>query len=276
MASVKAKEVFPAVFSRHADAYRERVMTPLRREEARGRLAVIELLDLRRGEWVLDLACGPGTLTYPLAGAVGSDGLVVATDLAEGMLRLAREDAPAQVGLARMDSERLGLQSAVFDAVACGHGLQFCPDLRLALSEARRVLKGGGRFAASFPARAAERPAFALLDEVFAELPPVPAVEDRSATLATLQEPGSLRGAVLEAGFQEAEVRRVEETITYVSPEELVSRVCGWWDLAWRLESVPAADQARLRVRAERELRERFGSGPLEVPGATHVLLARS
>jgi ubiquinone/menaquinone biosynthesis C-methylase UbiE len=273
---VKAKEVFPAVFSRHAAAYRERVMAPLRREEARGRLLVIELLRLRRGERALDLACGPGTLTYLLAAAVGSEGQVVAADLAEGMLRLAREDAPAQVALVRMDSEQLGFQAAAFDAVACGHGLQFCPDLRRALSEARRVLRSGGRFAASFPASQGKSPAFALLDEVFAELPPVPEVQERAATLATLEDPGGVRDALLEAGFREAEVRRVEETITNAGPEEFVSRVSGWWDCAWRMESVAAADQDRLRSRALREMQERFGPGPLQLPGATHVLLAHA
>jgi ubiquinone/menaquinone biosynthesis C-methylase UbiE len=273
---VKAKEVFPAVFSRHAAAYRDRVMAPLRREEARGRLLVIELLWLRPGERALDLACGPGTLTFRLAAAVGADGLVVAADLAEGMLRLAHEAAPPQVALVRMDSEQLGFQAAAFDAVACGHGLQFCPDLRLALSEARRVLKSGGQFAASFPASQAKNSAFDLLDEVFAELPPVPEVQERAATLATLQDPGGLRDALLEAGFREAEVRRVKETITYAGPEEFVSRVCGWWDCAWRMEAVAPADQDRLRSRALRELQERFGGGPLRLPGATHVLLAQA
>jgi ubiquinone/menaquinone biosynthesis C-methylase UbiE len=273
---LRAKEVFPAVFSRHAAAYRDRVMAPLRREEARGRLLVIELLWLRPGERALDLACGPGTLTFRLAAAVGADGLVVAADLAEGMLRLAHEAAPPQVALVRMDSEQLGFQAAAFDAVACGHGLQFCPDLRLALSEARRVLKSGGRFAASFPASQAKSSAFDLLDEVFAELPPVPEVQERAATLATLQDPGGLRDALLEAGFREAEVRRVKETITYAGPEEFVSRVCGWWDCAWRMEAVAPADQDRLRSRALRELQERFGGGPLRLPGATHVLLAQA
>jgi ubiquinone/menaquinone biosynthesis C-methylase UbiE len=84
---VKAKEVFPGVFSRHAEAYRERVMTPMRRRESTGRLLVLEFLAVRPGETVLDLACGPGTLTYPLAEAAGAEGLVAGTDLATEQLR---------------------------------------------------------------------------------------------------------------------------------------------------------------------------------------------
>jgi SAM-dependent methyltransferase len=272
---VKAKEVFPKVFSRHAAAYRDRIVTPLQRGEARGRLLTIELLRLRRGERVLDLASGPGTLTYRLAESVGSEGTVVAADLAEGMLRLAREAAPANVAVALMDSERLGLRDEAFDAAACGHGLQFCPDLAAALGECRRVLRPGGRFAASFPASLSGRSSPSLLREVFAELPPAPEVPDQAGTLAILEEPESVRAAALDAGFSEADVARVEETVSYSNAEELVSRVFGWWDCAWRLETVSAEEQGRLRTLAVKEVRRQLGDGPVQLPGATSVLFAR-
>jgi hypothetical protein len=85
-----------------------------------------------------------------------------------------------------------------------------------------------------------------------------------------------VRDAVLAAGFASARVERVEETITYSSPEELVSRMFGWWDCAWRLETVSVTDQARLRSRAVEELRRELGDGPLQLPGATHVLFAQA
>lgn len=50
----------------------------------------------------------------------------------------------------------------------------------------------------------------------------------------------------------------------------------GWWDCAWRLETVSAADQARLRSHAVEERRRELGDGPLQLPGATHVLFAQA
>ena len=224
---------------------------------------------------MLDLACGPGTLTPHLAGAVGPEGLVLAVDLAEGMLKLAREGAPPNVAVALMDAELLGMRGAALDAALCGHGFQFFPDLSSVLAEIRRVLKPGGRVTASFPAHADRKPK-GLLVELLAELPPAPPVPDQAPTLAILEEPARLREAVLAAGFASARVERVEETITYASPEELVSRMFGWWDCAWRLETVSAAEQARLRSHAVEALRREFGDGPLRLPGATHVLFAEA
>lgn len=275
---MKAKDVFPAVFSRHAAAYRDRITPPLQRGEARGRLRTIELLRLQAGERVLDLACGPGTLTHRLAAAVGDRGLVVATDLARGMLRLAREGAPAQVAVVLMDAERLGLGGQTFDAVACGHGLQFLPDLGSALSEVRRVLKPGGRFAASFPASLSAsgggRPGPELAAEILASLPSPPPVSDRAATLSILEQPLSVRAAALQAGFSSAQVERVRETISYSGPEDFVSRMFGWWDCAWRLESVSEPEQERVRTLALEEARRKLGEGPIQMPAASDVLHA--
>ena len=99
----------------------------------------------------------PWTLTRVLAGQVSPGGEVVGVDLAAGMIGLARASAPANVRFETMDMEQLGFADASFDAAACGHGLQFATDLARALSEARRVLRPGGVFAASVPAGWCER-----------------------------------------------------------------------------------------------------------------------
>ncbi len=56
---------------------------------------IIRHLDLQPGMQVLDIGCGPGRLTIPLARQVGSQGQVLAIDLQPGMLRRAQEKAQA-------------------------------------------------------------------------------------------------------------------------------------------------------------------------------------
>ncbi|HXO59684.1 MAG TPA: methyltransferase domain-containing protein, partial [Candidatus Acidoferrum sp.] len=81
-----AKDLYPGTFSRHAAAYKRRVDEVMAHGEARGRIGVIDWVDPRPGNRILDLACGPGTLSYPLARAVTPGGEVVGIDLATGMI----------------------------------------------------------------------------------------------------------------------------------------------------------------------------------------------
>jgi SAM-dependent methyltransferase len=263
------------MFTRHAEAYRDRLAGAFARGEAAGRERVLELLRARPGQRALDLGCGPGVLTLPLAAAVGERGLVAAVDIAEGMVGLVRPAAPARVAVLRMDMQRLGFRDGAFDAVAAGHSLQFCPNLAAALSEAWRVLVGGGGFAASLPAGGAASPATRLLDEVFARRLPRPyELPDGHETREIVRDRDRLRAAVAGAGFRGARVEVVEEVTSYPGPAELVDETMRWWTCAWRLEAVSPATRERLRAETLDVLYERLGTGPLEVPGASWVVSA--
>ena len=149
--SVKSKELFPSIFSRHAHAYQQRLDGIMARGEARGRERAIELANAQPGMRILDLACGPGNLSRRLAGKVSPGGEVVGVDLAPGMIELTRQAGIPNARFEVMDIEQLAFDDGSFDAAVCGHGLQFAPDLGRAMREARRVLGPQGRFAASVP-----------------------------------------------------------------------------------------------------------------------------
>ncbi len=271
---MKSKELFPAIFSRHAAAYERRLGQIMSRGEARGRQRAIELVDARPGMHVLDLACGPGTLTRPLARLVAPGGEVVGVDLAAGMIELARRAGIPNARFEVMDIEQLAFAEASFDAAICGHGLQFVPHLARALGEARRVLRPGSRFVASVPATAHGRSVLSLLDAVIDRwLPPAPRAVDESATRAVVADPDAFTEAALAAGFASAHVEVIEETVSWESAEQMVALFASWWDCAVRLDAVDAArrqgflDDALATVRAAHP-------GRIETTGRNLVLLA--
>jgi ubiquinone/menaquinone biosynthesis C-methylase UbiE len=273
-ARLKSKELFPEIFSRHAVAYQARLDEIMARGEARGRRRAIELLEVRPGMKVLDLACGPGTLSKLLAELVGPSGEVVGVDLAEGMLELARAAGIPNSRFEVMDIEALEFPDASFDAVACGHGLQFAPNLGRALVEARRVLRAGGRFGASVPVDAGTQCPWMVLDQVVDRwLPPAPKASDQGPTRTTISDPDALREAALEVGFQEAGVEVIEERVRWDSAEQLVARCMSWWDLAARIDSVPASRREAFREDAIASLRRQF-PGVIETTGRSHVVWA--
>ena len=71
---MKSKDLYPAIFSRHAEAYEQRLEQIMERGEARGRQRAIDFLEAKPGMRVLDLACGPGNLTARVAPLVLAGG----------------------------------------------------------------------------------------------------------------------------------------------------------------------------------------------------------
>ncbi len=271
---VKSKDLYPAIFSRHAAAYQRRLEDIMARGESLGRQRAIDLAAVEPGMRVIDLACGPGNLTRRLAALVGPGGEVIGVDLAPGMIELARASALNNARFIEMDIERLEFPDASFDVAVCGHGIQFAPNLGQALREARRVLKRGGRFAASVPVTGVRQSVWALLDDVIGRLlPPAPKADDEAATRLTVADAAALRQVALDAGFASAQVDVVEETVTWASADQLVSMFMSWWDCASRLERVDVARRKAFTDEALETLRARF-PGTITTTGRNHVLLA--
>ena len=112
---------------------------------------LVKELKLRPGESVLDVACGPGTLSRICAAQVGLAGRVVGVDLSPHMLAVAREKTgvpiAARITYKEASADALPVETASFDAVVCQQGLQFFPDRIAALREMKRALRPVGRLA---------------------------------------------------------------------------------------------------------------------------------
>jgi ubiquinone/menaquinone biosynthesis C-methylase UbiE len=109
---------------------------------------IIKPLDLQPGMTALDVGCGPGRLTIPLAQRVGPQGEVLAMDIQAGMLERVRAKAQAanltnirflQAGAGEGKLERGHYDRAVLVTV-----LGEIPDREGALREIVGALKPGG------------------------------------------------------------------------------------------------------------------------------------
>jgi ubiquinone/menaquinone biosynthesis C-methylase UbiE len=113
---------------------------------------IIRFLRLRGDELILDIASGTGEPGFSIATRL-KRGKVIATDLSERMLEVAQENARIR-GIKNFetrvcDASDLPFEDNTFDAISCRFGFMFFPDLLQSASEMVRVLKPGGRIAAS-------------------------------------------------------------------------------------------------------------------------------
>jgi SAM-dependent methyltransferase len=117
------------------------------RANAREAEEFVSRLDLPPGAQVLDMACGTGNTSIPLARRGAH---VTGVDIAPNLLDQARERAAAeglQIRFEEGDAERLPYPDAIFDAVVTMFGAMFAPQPERVVAEWARVLKPGGLLA---------------------------------------------------------------------------------------------------------------------------------
>jgi demethylmenaquinone methyltransferase/2-methoxy-6-polyprenyl-1,4-benzoquinol methylase len=116
--------------------------------------AMIDALNPPRGETpfaLLDLAGGTGDIAFRAAQAAGARFRATVCDINSDMLGVGRERAAARhlddrVAFVEGNAETLAFPDRSFDAYTIAFGIRNVPRIDLALREAFRVLRPGGRF----------------------------------------------------------------------------------------------------------------------------------
>jgi SAM-dependent methyltransferase len=167
---------------------------------------LLDAVGVRQGPRLLDIACGPG---YVSEAAAAAGAQPVGLDVAEAMVEQARRRCP-DLEFVVGDALALPFPDASFDAVTMNFGILHVSRPELALSEARRVLVAGGRFAFTTwvaEGNAQDEITAAAVDEhgVAVEVPEGP-------SYWVFSEPDECRAALASAGFDGDSV--AVETVT--------------------------------------------------------------
>jgi SAM-dependent methyltransferase len=223
---------------------------------------------------LLEIAAGTGVVTRALASALPETTAIVATDLNQAML-----DHAAAVGTRRTvewrqaDAMQLPFQDGTFDAVVCQFGAMFFPEKPRAFSEARRVLRPGGRFIFSVWDRIEENEfadaIMAALASMFPQDPPrfmarTPhGYYDRDQITRDLANGGFTASPQIETVAARSRARSAR-----------VAAFAYCQGTPWRneIESRDAARLAEATDRAEEAIVKRFGSGPVDGKIQAHVV----
>ncbi len=185
---------------------------------------VVELLEPRPGDRILDVATGTGHVALAVARAIQSDGRVQAIDLSPRMLDRAfinlQRAGLSNVDLHEMDASRPDFASHSFDALTCSFGLFFLPDMLSALREWRRVLRPGGRLLlTSFTQNAFMPLAARFLDRLAAF-----GVDTREERWRRLAEPAECEDLLRTAGFTDVQITTEQLGFHLDGPED-------WWTI---------------------------------------------
>jgi SAM-dependent methyltransferase len=195
---------------------------------------------LRPGMSLLDVGCGPGTITADLAARV-TPGRVTAAERTEEALALARAEAAARqqqnIEFVVSDVHALDFPDDTFDIVHAHQVLQHVTDPVRALREMRRVCKPGGIVAA----RDSDYAAFAWY----------PALPELDEWMDLYQRVARANGGEPDAGRRMlawahaaglTEVAATSSTWCFATPEDRE-----WWGGMWA-ERILKSDMARQAI----------------------------
>jgi ubiquinone/menaquinone biosynthesis C-methylase UbiE len=112
---------------------------------------LVDQIDPRPGQTILELAAGPGETGFLVAERIGAQGRLISSDVSAGMVDAAQRGAEARglgnVEFRVMDAQAIELPDSSVDAVLSRFGVMLAPEPARVVREARRVLRDGGRLA---------------------------------------------------------------------------------------------------------------------------------
>ena len=241
---------------------------------------LVELLEPRPGQTIVDLAAGPGDTGFLAAPLVRPGGRLVTTDVAPEMLDTARRRAE-ELGLDDVefrveDIAALSFDDATVDGILCRWGLMLVPDMDAAAAEIRRVLRADGRAALAVWGSPDDNDWMTAPGRSALELGLVERPDPAAPGPFRLSADGALAAVLRSAGLT---VETVEDVrLVWRSPT-----LDEWWAavkdtsrmLSTLLERLSPKEAQAVRDGAERRLGAWVGAdGSVAVPGVARVALA--
>ena len=235
----------------------------------------LDVTGVRQGSHVLDVATGTGDAAIVAADRVGVSGRVVAVDISVPMLREARDKAAGrQIEFAEGDAQRLSYADGSFDSIVCLFGLMFIPDKVAALCGLRRLLRPGGRVAATSWSQPTQAPFAGLVAEALAEQLP----DDRTDLL----RPFSLADADANVAFYKAAGFTDVSVELLTMPSPFTSFDGDFWEpieagggrLGQAYLGLPKSVRKLVRERVMRQLPVRTASEPFTLQHSAWLVAA--
>jgi ubiquinone/menaquinone biosynthesis C-methylase UbiE len=226
------------------------------------------------GGRVLETACGTGVVTHHLHGSLPEHAEIVATDLAAGMLEVARAKlGPAhRVQFRVADATALPFADGSFDAVVCQFGVMFFPDKDRGYREAARVLAPGGTFVFNVW-DSLERNGFCgFVDETLGRMFP----DDPPRFLSIpfgYHDLSEIREGLHAAGFDEIQLTVLPSESEAPSASDVASGLTRGTPLANWLEQRP--DQAAVCEAVCEAIAAKFGEERVRAPMQSVAIVAR-
>lgn len=168
---------------------------------------LVELIGVKKGDYILDVASGTGVVTKLLNQKVGKSGFVVGADTSTAAIKVAKKwnIKSSNLLFVNTDAENFSFKEN-FDIITCQYALFFFPNAQKALKNMKNSLKESGKLGISVHGHPDRVPYFDSIFEAVTQfipnyVPPGTPDFDRFGTKK------SLKDEIKKAGFRKITVK---------------------------------------------------------------------
>lgn len=225
---------------------------------------------------ILEIAAGTGVLTRAMASRLDAETQIVASDLNQPMLELAksRQGEDGRIVWQQADALALPFEPQMFDVVACQFGVMFFPDKVQGYKEAHRVLKPGGHYLFNVWDKLAtndfSQAVTTALEGLFPDDPP----RFLARTPYGYWDLEVIRDELAAAGFRSIAIETVDQTSRANSARDVATAFCQGTPLRNEIEARSPSGLEAATERAAEALAQQFGNGVIEGGIRAHVVTA--
>jgi SAM-dependent methyltransferase len=234
------------------------------------------------GECVVDVGCGTGATTSQLAGGVGAHGSVLAVDISEPLLAVARrrvmQSGHANVRFVRDDAQTHRFERGCYDLVMSRFGVMFFDDPVSAFRNLLGALRAGGRLTFVCWGPLEDNPYFGIPLQVGIEKlgPPEPRPARAPGPMA-LSEPDYIEEILDGAGFADIAIDRASTWLPGAQSARDEAELMSVVGLLARLLKERGADEATRRTLVDtltEHLAPYLTADGVRLPAILHVVTA--
>ena len=223
---------------------------------------------------ILETAAGTGVVTRELHRAMPQVE-IVATDLNAPMLeQAARNVSASNVRFQPADAETLPFPDSCFDLVVCQFGVMFFPDKVRANSEARRVLRDGGRYMLVIWDRIEHNLATMAAGRAVGDLFPGDAVRFYERVPFRYHDIGLIERDLLAAGFTDIEYETIELRSRAASARDAAIALVQGTPVRSDIEQIDPTMLGQATDAAEAALRQYEGPDGFDAPMSARLVTA--
>jgi SAM-dependent methyltransferase len=237
---------------------------------------------IKAGERVLEIGCGTGATTVPIAEAVGERGHVVGVDISEPMLAGARkriaESELRNVTLVQADAQTHRFEPNYFDLITSRFGVMFFADPAAAFRNLLPAARPGGRLCFACWAGLEDNRHWLIPYEIaLRHLGPPSPKDPRAPGPMAFSDPDYVRSFLTAAGFDSIAIHRETPDIIGASPEEEADQACIMGPSGRLIDEKQPDEAVRETIRQEmtKAFAAHFKDGKVLLPSTIYLVTAQ-